>query len=498
MIEKTKTIYASLASYGTKVVNNCKKNMGSFITLFVIFALSFYPIFRANVEYVDDAQRKFNGNPAFDYFSRFISHYMSQVINTNSYLADISPLPQFIAIVFLCLSALCVLKLFLEDKKITLIHLIAVIPIGLNPYFLECISYKFDSPYMALSILASVAPLLFRKKNPVIYMLSIFCGVLVMCMTYQAASGIFPTLVAIYAFYAWNGGEKFKKVFAFLSYSVVGYLAGLVVFKKLIMIPRSDFYAGNRMFPLSEMPQGIFNNLKTFYTYVKNDFDTKWLVFIIVILISFIVLSVVNSKQKKWLALILSIVSVVIFHVLAYGVYIALVAPLFEARGMYCYGVLIACIAVVCTTYNFSHVAKIAAICLSYCFIVFSFLYGNALAEQKRFVEYRSELVLNDLNDLDIMNQEGTKQIQIVGTIGKSPIITNMPQYNGVLKRIVQTTLGGSGWIWNEYYFRYYHDLTDVIWVVGLEEENLPLIEDNYYQTIYGEGDKILIQLKDK
>lgn len=40
----------------------------------------------------------------------------------------------------------------------------AVVPLGLSPWFLECFSYKFDSPYMALSVLASVIPFIFGRR----------------------------------------------------------------------------------------------------------------------------------------------------------------------------------------------------------------------------------------------------------------------------------------------------------------------------------------------
>ncbi len=475
-----------------------RENLRYFILLFALFTMAFYPIFRANIEYVDDAQRKFTGVVGYEYFSRFISSFLSKLINTHTYLADISPLPQLIAIAVLSISAICLLRVFwAKNEKIPFIAIIAVLSIGINPYFLECISYKFDAPYMAISILAGILPLAFRKKHPIFYIMSAILGVLVVCMTYQAASGIFPTLVALYAFYQWNDGEKLKKVMLFLSYSVIGYLAGLVIFRQFFMV-WYDGYVSNRIFGILEMPRGIWTNLITFYTYLKNDFNMQWIVLIGLILTAFVVLSVVNSKQNKVLAFGVSLLLVIAIHVLSFGAYLVIARPLFEARAMYGYCVMIAGVAAVCTTYRFSWPAKFAAVCLSYCFLVFSFLYGNALSEQARFVEFRSQLVLNDINTLEIMQQEGTKQVQMVGSIGMSPVITNMPQYDGVLKRLVQTTLAGSAWTWDEYYFQHYYDLTDVEWVTGLKKEELPLIADHYYQRIYGEGNQILIELKER
>ena len=65
-------------------------------------------------------------------------------------------------------------------------ELVAVAIVALNPYFLECLSYKFDAPYIAVAILAMIIPLLFRKKEGRMVCLIVMMGTLVTCTTYQS------------------------------------------------------------------------------------------------------------------------------------------------------------------------------------------------------------------------------------------------------------------------------------------------------------------------
>jgi len=181
-----------------------------FLMLFMMYMLAASAIIMANVSYIDDMGRKAWGYSGWDTFSRYMSNFFSQLIHTNSYLADISPLTQIIAVLLITAASLIVIITFSEADKISFWSLVAVMPLGISPYFLECISYKYDSPYMAISIFASVVPLLFYKYNSTIYVPIVLLGTLLACTTYQAALGIFPTAVLILAFC--NGNNMFRKI----------------------------------------------------------------------------------------------------------------------------------------------------------------------------------------------------------------------------------------------------------------------------------------------
>lgn len=141
----------------------------SFIVFLLIYGITFYTIIRANFNYIDDLGRVNWGYGSWTNFSRFLTEFLSKVIHTSNKLADISPLTQIIAIVFLSISSCIVIHLFNDNKKVTFSKIIAVLPLGISPFFLQCISYKYDSPYMALSILVMLIPFIFIKLEKIQY-----------------------------------------------------------------------------------------------------------------------------------------------------------------------------------------------------------------------------------------------------------------------------------------------------------------------------------------
>ncbi|MCD8325396.1 MAG: glucosyltransferase domain-containing protein [Lachnospiraceae bacterium] len=476
----------------------------AFAALLVIYLLAISAILRADINYLDDMRRIANGFPGWEDCSRYLSNILSQLIGTNSYMADISPLTQIIAVFFLAIASLIVIMTFAKEKRISAWNVIAVLPLGISPYFLECLSYKFDSPYMALAVLAGTVPLLFiivnGKDNFRIYLLTVILCTLVTCTTYQAALGIFPLLIIFTVFERWLQGEDRRDTCRLLAVSVAGYVIGGVIYASFIMTP-IETYAGSSILSLRDLPTGVISNLKHYYSNVLSDFDTKWLIFIGIIMLSFVMQSALNSCQKKWLSVLVSVLTVAGSLCLAFGPYAALESALFQCRAMFGFGSCVAMLGVICVSSAHAKPAKLGCFCLSWCFFVFGFVYGNALEEQQRYVDFRTEMVISDLNGL--IGGEEVIDLQITGTVGDSPILENMPQYEGVLGRLIQTTFSGDSWVFDTYYFVYYYDLNNANGsnhfniVTDLEDQELPVLFDGYYETIYGDETRILVELKE-
>ena len=65
-------------------------------------------------------------------------------------------------------------------------------------------------------------------------------------------------------------------------------------------------------------------------------------------------------------------------------------------------------------------------------------------------------MVINDLIDLEVMNTDTEKKVQLKGDIGKSPIITNMLEYYPILNRLVPSTFASLGGWTEVYFFEYF------------------------------------------
>lgn len=461
--------------------------------IFLIYSLAIFSIIRANFNYIDDLGRVATGYRRWETFGRYLSNFLSIFVHTDTYLADISPLTQILAVLIIALSSIIVLSVFSNRTKISWWNIIAVIPLGLSPYFIECLSYKYDSPYMALSVLASVFPLLFVERDIRLYSFtSIVCTIL-MCISYQSSSGIYPLLVIFYCFNLWN--NKKKDAFKILFISAANYLIGLGIFKIFIMKP-VDTYVSTSMFPVKELIPGFFRHLYKYYKLVYTDLPTLWIALIVIIAIFFIVTSVMRSCRPKYQSFLMAGLALLLSILLAFGVYPALTEPLVAPRAMYGFGVLIALMTVNISFSKKMYPAKVVCFVLSWCLLVFSFIYGNALSEQKRYNDFRVQMVIDDLNDSNAISEDSTKKIQLSGAMGNSPVIDNMLPHYPILDRIIPSTFSADHW--GEYYFYNYFDLKNIVrdTSIDLTTLDLPVIEDTIYHTIKGNEDYILIELK--
>ena len=133
-------------------------------------------IILAGVHYADDIARTNDG-----YFSTIAAFGL----HADGYLTNIYPLPQILAVVILALASVllvCVIsgkEVFKEKPSKWIWYLIAALPLGLSPYMLECLAYQYDAPYMAVSVLFTVLPLLFWEHKRWLYGLMVFVSVII-------------------------------------------------------------------------------------------------------------------------------------------------------------------------------------------------------------------------------------------------------------------------------------------------------------------------------
>lgn len=475
----------------TESVFDAKKTA---LLLFGVYIVSLLSLLRANYSYIDDMGRAAYGYTGWEErFSRYLSTFSSYVLHAGKYLSDISPLPQIIAVCVMISASMILLYIVTGEKKYTIWELIAVIPMGLSPYFLECFSYKYDAPYMALSVLVSIAPILLIKKKNWIYILGTFFSSIAMCTSYQASSGIFPMIVILLSFLCWNKGEKIADIGSFIVKSAAGYLLGILFYQFFLMKP-AESYVSNSI----ASPKEIIKHYITYFELLYNDLKKIWLVFIGIICICFIICMIKSSRQKKIVAFFVSIFTITAMAFLSWGLYPALSTPLTAPRAMYGFGVFISLISLsVVSIIKKQYLLKFVSLVLSWCFIIFSLTYGNALAEQEKYADFRIETVIQDLNNLEIFQLDSEKKIQITGTIGWAPIIRNKPQHYRILNRLVPITFQEKSF-WGDYKLLHYYGVENLVrdTSIDLTVLDLPKVRDTMYHNIYADKNNVLIELK--
>jgi len=468
-----------------------------------VYLLGILTIIRANYSYLDDLGRAIDGSRRWYDWSRYVSEYLSIFIHGDTRLTDISPIPQLLAILILAVSSL-ILVYVIGNKKITAVRLLASIPLGLSPYFLECISFKFDSPYMALSILASVFPFLFIARKGA-FIFSSVVSLLIMCMTYQAASGIYLMIVVILGFQYWNRREKTnKEILIFLGRAAFAFLLAMMIFKFFLMKP-ANFYATTATFPLSRIIPGALGNIKDYLFLIKSDFGVIWKAGIILVLLFFIIKSIYQSSQNKPLSFLVSILVVILSVVLSYGLYALLEIPSFLPRSLYGFGAFLAIICVYVVS-DFKKIAVVTVLALNWCFFTFAFSYGNALADQMRYSEFRVTILLQDLSALYPNRNRDDMKFQLKNSIDFTPVVKNIAKRNPIIEKLVPMRLSAIYCFESLYYLEYfnfsYYKNANTEAHTGSENfidfsvYNLPVVSDTYYQTIQSDGNRVLITLK--
>jgi len=466
-----------------------------------IYLLGIITIVRANFLYIDDIARAVAGYRKWYPESRYISEFTSIFVNADTNMTDISPLPQLLAIFILAISSV-LLVYVISNKKITLLRLIASIPLGLSPYFLSSLSFKFDAPYMALSILASIVPFLFITRNKA-FIFSSILSLLVMCMTYQASSGIYLMIALMLCFMDWNYKRKpLKKIFYFFGTVCLSFCSAMLVFRLFLMKPL-DINISTSTLPFKNIIIGILNNIKNYFTVINNDFGIIWKIGILLVTLFFIFKLTFQSKHRKPVSFIFSVLVTGTLLIFSYGIYYLLEEPSFRPSALLGFGVFLAIICIYIVS-EYKKTAIIAVVlALNWCFFVFAFSYGNALADQKRYANFRIGLLLQDLSSLFPEKNKEDLFLQINNSIDYTPVIKNIAKNYPVIERLVPLQLEKE----NLFSYIYFHDYFN--WgqfkseVVPYSKDfkdyrnyNLPVVLNSYYHTIQSDGIHILITLK--
>ena len=468
-----------------------------------VYALGILTIIRANVSYLDDLGRAIQGYRGWYGWSRYLSDFASFFVHGGGNITDISPAPQLLAVFILSVSSV-LLTYVIGNGKITVVRLLASLPLGLSPYFLECLSFKIDAPYMALSVLASIVPFLFIARKKAFFFASVV-SLLIMCTTYQAASGIYPMIAVMLCFLDWNSRRKtVKEIAIFLGTAAFAFGFAMLIFKFFLMKP-ADYYTSTAMHSLSGFIPGTLNNIKNYALHLYHDFGFVWKTGIVLVLFFFILQSAYRSGYKKTVSVFVSILVLLIAFSLSNGLYMLLQNPMFLPRALAGFGAFLSVISIYVVSGN-KRIAMIAVLALNWSLFIFAFSYGNALADQARYAEFRITLLLRDLNALYPDRNKEDMTIQLENSIDYAPTVKNIAKNYPLIERLLPKRLEGDN-CWDNCYFSEYFNyslfknsnIPDIMTsekYIDYNSLNLPVVLNTYYHTIQSDGNRILVTLK--
>ena len=409
MIEEFLGVFNNLKGYIKRNKFVLSLILGVYLLVNINISLAEYP-------YIDDIGRQVLGYTGFsEHYSRYLSEFSARLIQGGTHLTDPGLTTNIISAFILTFASTILLFVLFPSKKVTPVLALASTVIGINPWFLEPLSFRFDNPFMSLSILVSILPFIFWESRNL------------MCNSYQASSGIYilMTLTLLFLEVVYSGKLNIKS----LVCSILSYVGGMVLYKIQITIKPPIFADQGSIPSLLHLPSIMLANAKG---YLKNIYlqSTKvWILLFLVILILLVFNIISSSKQKKIVSLAFTFAWLALGSILSYGSYLILSEQFYLLRPRYEYGLGVFSSIVLVVSLGITNRNKIINVLKSvfssllvFYFLAFSFIYVSNLKQQNNTFEVQSAMLGNSLNKY--LNDKNNV-VNINRFVANSPIYEN-------------------------------------------------------------------------
>lgn len=417
------------------------KGVRYFLLASIFYFAGIFGIILASVRYRDDLMRSMFGQLMYDFESRMVSQYASMILGMMDYetqlIADASPLFQLLAVFVLASGSVVLTRTI--NGKLSIYGLIASLPLGLSPYFLSNLSYKFDAPYHALSIVASIVPFLYLRRTSIFVPASVL-GILVTFSTYQGAHGIYILLSALVVACSLAKIDDCgftlpqKKVFSFIVWSALSYVLALAIYYIFIYNKNAPGYkSGSALFSFDMATAA--RNVVLYLKIMQADLHgTLFEVLFAFVCVFFMATFVSRSKGRG--GLVFAFLFMLFAFFASYGMYFFLEVPFLRTRTFCGFGVFLAVLAVFISREGV--LDKVLVCLLGYSLIVTSFVYANSLSDQHKYSSFRRNMMIVDLlKVLPAGESEGKINIHVKSSfINPAPSTANSIAYFPLLRRI--------------------------------------------------------------
>ena len=168
-----------------------EKDRRIFFSLLAISAVYIFPLILTGRLYVDDLSRSLYGNAGWVTDGRPLATLVMEILNLGKPILNLSPMIQIMSVMILSLSLTLYAKENLRDKEEGMV-ILCLFSLIANPFFIENLSYKYDSLPMSLSIAAILSPFSINAAGTkwINNIVSVFFVITSLCF-YQSSIGLF-------------------------------------------------------------------------------------------------------------------------------------------------------------------------------------------------------------------------------------------------------------------------------------------------------------------
>jgi hypothetical protein len=152
--------------------------------------LLYWPLLDVRYYFLDDVGRTLDGYTGYRSSGRPLADIFFELATLGQPLTDIAPAPQLVAVLLLALTTALLASKFEITSPVSLAAF--SVAVGGSPYFLENMSFRFDSGPMALGVLCSIAPFFERPGKSTLAISSVFLFAS-LCL-YQPTINCYPVI----------------------------------------------------------------------------------------------------------------------------------------------------------------------------------------------------------------------------------------------------------------------------------------------------------------
>ncbi|MBY8968786.1 glucosyltransferase domain-containing protein [Pseudomonas sp. P867] len=473
-----------------------------FISCLMILGVALIPIFSSNIYYMDDLYRIVLGIKGWSGDARpFAEIFYSALTLQSVTVPDLYPAPLILAVVFSCFVFSMLSTRFSNGRDI--LFAFCICPLILNPLFVSNLHFKYDSPFMVVSVAFALLSFCFELKKIIacVFITAIF--VTLTLSTYQVSVNVFAALTVVEFLHVATKGD-FRAAVLRLFNRGVGFIVGYLIYSKIIIpLVQVNKYFLEYSTAISLDKSGVlkvFDNLMSSFSIFTNSQSLGFEIFVLC-LVSAYFLTIVNLlissyKSINPIALGLScILAFFTFVLLIPGVMIFSEQPLFFARGYIGFGAFVSAMLIPLCWASVRALRYILVI--PYIYMV-GFIYAahNAFRLENDHIERTAISIIDDINksgnaDINYMRVDGV----LKNSSGTEVIVAAYPLVKNILPKAFSYQYDGGLYVIKRL------GLPDVKYATDEKAEAvsnscMPKLKRYYYEICFGAGDTAYVRFK--
>jgi hypothetical protein len=363
------------------------------IIYFTIYLLFVLPVMRANYFYVDDLGRALSGYLRWNTVGRPFASIFMEIFDFNRWAVDdLAPLPQLVAISFLAVASAWTSMCFRIRSGF---GLLSVAFIACNPFFLENLSYRYDSVTMSVAVMLAMLPLaLAAILEGMLLYISIIIS-LVLCLNfYQPAINVFIVLACFTGLLDLRRYDLARSLQNLLL-NFASLVASMIIYKLELAFIGLEPYASehDKLIHIDHL-QAAFHNVSHWLAFLTKNLlhthQTQLLVLGMIFGVLLYLLNFIRAKFRTRTFAVSAILAILLIGGMLGGILgpiLLLQNPVYAPRVLIGFGALSACLlSLIVLQFQHNHVGRyISSTILSIIFfanLTISYAYGNMLIAQ--------------------------------------------------------------------------------------------------------------------